>query len=462
MGIEIFLWGVLAAAIWGIIWYHAILKSPLRLISPISLLSLGMFFYYIVPSIYWSFREWTYYLPPYLDGLPLVLENVIIFGLPFLGYTIFCGKKVKAWDAGNCFLKLKNSGALWLIIGPALIGILIRIYFIKSGWVARLGDDFPILFDSFELTMILYNFTYYIASSCFIFILFGNKKQCRAGWILWGIEGLLRLLTFQRQGIIRFIFLSFVLWTIKGGKITATKLAYLSVCVLFVLSIVGASQHFVRDRVETNDTKYMTIEDIMAVLCLGLNEYSSNTIQENHISEEKNFLLKSLDDAMYRMYDARSASAAMAAMPASIPFYYGETFLNIFYSFVPRYFWGGKPNMASVHNITDEVMYPETGNPLGTIAEFYLNYGYIAVFLGGFVFLIICNFFSFFISCRKNYIWPAFICTYPIFSEQLIYASFNASQRICEIFRGFIVVGLIAGILWIFKIKQEEAPEGKN
>ncbi|MDD5697537.1 MAG: hypothetical protein PHH77_02875 [Victivallaceae bacterium] len=458
MRFEIFFYAVFAAGIWGFIWHQAVCKSPWGFVSPKSLLVFGIFFYYIIPSLYWSFRSWQYYVPPYFEGLPLVLGNVIIFGLPFLAYAMFGKKKARPPEDKITSLKLQYSAGLWLLAVPAAAGILIRIYFIQSGWIARLGREFPILFGSQNFTMILANFTYYIACTCFIFILFGNKTLRRSGWILWGVEGLLRLLTFQRKGIVRFVFLSFVLGIIKGGKITVAKAAGLAGIVLLVLSILGAAQHLVFHRIQESGRQYMTLEDTISVLWSGAEEYSSNTIQGKHISEERNFLLRSLDDALYRMYDARSASAVMAAIPELLPFSYGATFLNVLYTFIPRYFWRNKPDMADVHHITNEIMYPERGNPLGTIAEFYLSCGYVAVFFGGLVFLLICNGFDFLLDYRKNYLWPAIICSYPILSEQFVYASFNASQRICELLRGFIVVGMIAGVLWLFKIKLEKIP----
>ncbi|MBU1853984.1 MAG: hypothetical protein KJ957_08090 [Candidatus Omnitrophica bacterium] len=456
MKLEIIFLCMVSIIMWGLIWYRGCSSNPLRWAAPISLFALGIFFYYLIPPLYWQFREWTYMVPPYFEGLPLVLKSTLVLGIPFLVFTFHRQKKVRAWS-NEVHLPIQRAGTLlWVFVVPAVIGITWRSYLVTLGWQSRMGYGMPSIMGSWDLAMIFYNFTYYVPVVCFILILCGDKKQRRVGEILWVIEGILRVFIFSRSGLMRYMFLSFLLWTLMGFKMTLKRISFALIAVVFILSVIGGIQFIMGDYTADGTKKFLSPDAVIEMLRVGATRYYSSEIIGSHISTEQNFLLKSLDDAMYRMYDARSASAVMMCVPATIPFYYGKTFKHVLYSFIPRYFWPEKPNLGSIHSITDQAMYPEKHNPLGTIAELYLNYGYVGVFLGGILFLIICRFLDFLICYRSSSMWAVFLSTYPIFAEQLIYASNNANHRICEILRGMLVLLLMMIMMWFIRKHTKE------
>ncbi len=457
MKIEIVFLGLSASIMWGFIWRHMCRESPLGWASPGSLFSAGLFFYYIIPPLYWQMREWPYVLPSYFEGLPLVLKNVMILGIPFFVYALF-----RTIKKGIKFQKIqfpveKGKSLLWLFAILAIIGIGWRAYLITLGWQARGGQSAVMLFGSEGLGYLASNISYYVPVPCLILILYGDRLQCKAGKFLWIAEGVLRLVIFSRFGIMRYMLLSFLFSVIIGYKFKLRQWIVAGIGIIFTLSFVGASQMLIGDYIPAN-SKFVAPAKIFNVLKTGTSRYMSNEIVGMHISPESNVLMKSLDDTMYRMYDARSASAVMEKVPDIIPYYCGETLQQVLYAFMPRYFWVEKPNLDSIHRITSLAMWPERGNPLGTLAELYLNYGSFAVFWGGIFALLICLWTDYMFSRKGAGVHPMKLAVYPIIAEQFIYASNNASQRICEYLRGLLVLMLIVMALKVIKSSTRKKP----
>lgn len=187
---------------------------------------------------------------------------------------------------------------------------------------------------------------------------------------------------------------------------------------------------------------YLSPPEVLKALKESSIQYAKGDVWGEAISPEANPLLRSLDDAMFRLYDARSASAVMMNVGGVVPYYYGRTLNHILYVFIPRYLWPEKPHLDDIHKVSALVMYPEYGNPVGTVAELYMNFGLVAVLVGGFGALLLCRWGEWSLS-RPDGISPTLLCMYPILSELYIFASYNFTQRICEAIRGLAVMAMI-------------------
>ena len=91
-----------------------------------------------------------------------------------------------------------------------------------------------------------------------------------------------------------------------------------------------------------------------------------------------------LDDTFFRLYDACSASAVMINVPGTIPYFLMGRPSRIFFtlSFPAS---SGQANQALevIYMVTTWVMPNDMGvNPLGTIGEFYINFGFAGDLLG--------------------------------------------------------------------------------
>jgi hypothetical protein len=104
---------------------------------------------------------------------------------------------------------------------------------------------------------------------------------------------------------------------------------------------------------------------------------------------------KNVDDTFNRMSDLLPVAQVIDMVPASVPYGYGESWIVIPYSFVPRVFWPGKPDMTLISNglyavtmrrmteqsvrVTDEGL--GTGVNIPQLADGYWNFGWLGVLL---------------------------------------------------------------------------------
>jgi len=249
--------------------------------------------------------------------------------------------------------------------------------------------------------------------------------------------------------------------TLLRWKLKLRHWVIASIFGILVLSIIGQS-HIFSNKLVYGDKRYLTAGEVLEVLHRTGVGYVEGVLQDRgNASTEENMLLRLLDDTMFRLYDARSASAVMMNVPDVIHYFYGETFLHMFYSLIPRYLWTEKPQLSDIHRVTIQVMPNDSGvNPAGTIAEFYMNYGFFAVLFGGIVSFILCQW-SDHILTRRVGAGPTWLCMYPLLAEQFIAANNNFTQRISESIHWGLVLLLIA-ILLQFAKKQIVIIKGLN
>jgi hypothetical protein len=438
--------GISAISIWFWILFTSS-RGPLGWASPTGLYALGLLLFYIIPSIYWLFRPWTYSVPSYLEGLIYVFSGVIVLSLPFLVKSLrfFLRKMSSKHIVPPNYLKA-FGWKLWIILLPICLGIGWRLYLFSLGFQSRLGRELPTLFGSESLAFLMSNVVFWYPVCSFALVAFGGKNQRRVGYGVWVIDGLLQIGALHRQAMLFFIIRSIVFLKLLGYKLTRKQWVVISCAVIFVISIVGETHSIAYRKIATTGGSYLGLSQVLEVLEETTAAYLTR-------KSEKSTLLKTLDDTMFRLYDARSASAVMMNVPKVIPFYYGETFLHVFYAWIPRYFWEDKPSLGEVHFLTTRVMPNDSGiNPMGTVAELYINYGFIAVLGGGLISFWICQW-SENAILRNRSTQRAWICIYPVLSLWFIGASYNLSQRLSEGLRCILVIWFFSTFLWYAKKK---------
>ncbi|MFA4902761.1 MAG: hypothetical protein WC600_08450 [Desulfobaccales bacterium] len=328
---------------------------------------------------------------------------------------------------------------------PLGAGILLRIYLIVTlGWQGRLAHEAPSFLGSQELGLIMLNFTAYYPAIYFLLFALGNRFQRRIGASIWIFDGFFVVFQLSRTVIFRFIVISLIYLALLGRRISLKRWTVVGVAAILIMSFVSATQYVMGDVM--SHRMYLTPFEASRALEKGITSYLLGEVQESHVTSESNVFLMPLDDSMYRLYEARSASAVMSSFPQPNPYISGESFINIAYAIIPRYLWNDKPSLGSIHEITNMIMYPEIGNPLGTLSELYINFGFLGVLFGSFVCLLIC--------CKLEGIFSStspirisWVAVYPFIAEQLIMASYNFSQRISEGIRALIVLLLIGLLL---------------
>jgi hypothetical protein len=460
--LEIILTGLMALAVWGLVWRRS-LQGPWSWCSPTALFAAGVLLFYIIPSLYWQFRPWDYPIPPYFEGVPLVLAGALVLGVPFL-YGVLTprpGKpRLKPWPARSQ-ARTFNSLA-WVFLVPILLGVGWRLHTIQLGWQSRLEREIPTLLGSTSLALIASNFSYYYPLCYFALVAFGNRPQRRVGQALWVADGFFMLFTLHRFEILIYLFRSAVFLTLLGWKFRRWQKVAGAALVVFVLAILGQAGRYAYERVEVGRLFLEPLEvvEVITEATRGFFTPGIETQEVRSLSLAENRVLRVVDYAMYRLYEARSASAVMINVPKEIPYFGGETFTQVLYSFIPRYFWKDKPELWHIHAVTIWVMPYDIGvNPAGTIAELYMNYGFLAVFLGGIACWWLCRPWEG--TLRRKEDWgPALICLYPWFAELFFVANENLTRRLCEGLRGLMVLALV-GLVMRLALPARRAPRAR-
>ena len=421
-------------------------KKGIGWISPTCLFSLGIILFYIMPSIYWIVRPWTSELPPYFDGLWLVMLSSIILGFPFLFHSMLRKSykySIKDFDFVLISRTFSNKICIFFVL-LAFLSVFFEIELLNLGNQSRLGTKQISLFGSPDLGYLFINNILSIWPIFYIFlILFGGKKYKTLGLFLWMTDGVICIVTLQRTQILNFLLYTFVILGLLGHKFSIKKIIFSSLVVIFVIVVVGNTPKFVRNRVETQGLE-------------SINTFQTIDVLYASASEQNYDLIDYVDLTMERLYEARSASAVMANVPDKINYQYGSTLLHVFYAIIPRYIWTEKPSLREIHKYTLIVMPDDIGlNPLGTLGEFYINYGLLFVFLGGLMSLYCCSFLEsrfvyYFIKKRQRKLM-ALIIIYPISSIWIIGSSYNFTQRLSEGLRLVILFYILYFIFSIFK-----------
>jgi hypothetical protein len=436
-----------------LLWSYVFLVESRRGIgwtSPTCLFSLGINIFYIIPSIYWMIRPWTSDLPPYFDGLWIVMLSAIILGLPFLFYALQRRNGKNLIPIADFLLRSRSfSNKLsWIFIIIAIVSVFFEVELLRMGNQSRLGTQQITFFGSSDLGYLIVNNLLGIWPIFYIFLIFfGGKKSRVIGMFLWMADGVISASTLQRTQILNFLLYSFVILGLLGYKFSIKKIIFSILIIVFTLVVVGNTPKFVRNYVESQGVESLNTVDVVGVLYRSL--------VDSMVGSDSN-LLKYSDLTMERLYEARSASAVMASVPDKINYQYGSTMLHLFYAFVPRFFWPEKPSLREIHLFTVDVMPNDSGiNPLGTLGEFYINFGLLFVFFGGLMSLWCCHFlesrFVSYYQTNRHSKLRALIIIYPVSAIWIFGSAYNFTQRLSEGLRLALVFFCLYLLFRIFK-----------
>jgi hypothetical protein len=439
LNLDIIASGLLALAVWGLIWRRSI-QGPLGWGSPTALFAAGILALYVVPSLYWQFRPWPYMIPPYFEGIPLVLLGAFLLGCPFLFYDL-----VKPGPSRPRALRVAVrpgdfNWMLWGLVIPVLLGMGLRIYLLSIGWQSRFTQE-PVSESS--LLYLIENFVTYYPGCYFGLVAFGNRNQARVGKAMWVLDGCLKFWSLHRFEMLLFVLYSLIFLSLQGWRAKRKHIVFACGIVVFIIAVIGQTPPFADEALSYHRSYLGPLETLRVV-----EKTFSSVAQGGNLGRNWGQLttpaLTATDNTMFRLYDARSAAAVMSQVPKDIPYFHGETFLNILYAYIPRYFWKAKPDLREINLVTTWVMRKDSGvNPSGTLAEFYMNFGFAGIFLGGIICLVLCRWGENSLNTRRG-IGPALYCVYPLLSLYFIWASETFSRRVSEGLRTLLVIGLLA------------------
>lgn len=457
MHLEIILTGLMALAVWGWVWRRS-LKGPLSWCSPTALFAAGIMVIYIVPSLYWQSRPWPYYVPPYFEGIPLVMVGAFILGLPFVFDDLVKRGQIRPRVQIAAARPGDFNQLLWCLVIPVFLGMALRIYLLGIGWQARLAREVFTIAGSASLGLIVMNIIAYYPVCYFGLTAFGTRDQRAVGKTFWVLDGGLMLWTLHRYELLTYLLHSLVFLKLQGWRPKARHGLLGGCAIVLILVVIGQVPQLTVEKLSSQQVYLDPLQtlDVVVEAFRTISRGDELFGMQGHLLAE-NPVSRTLDDAMFRLYDARSAAAVMSNVLETIPYFYGETFLHILYVFVPRYFWENKPQLDEIHKITTWVMPGDMGiNPLGTIGEFYVNFGFSGVLLGGLVYLILFRVLENHLTKRK--LGPAWLCGYPMMSQWIFHVSTNFTRQVCEGLRTLLVIGMIALIFWVAARPRRETP----
>ena len=399
---------------------------PYKINSPLVVSLYGVFLFYVFPVFYWMYNieDWPFNKPSYYEGFYEVQICIALFLIP----TFFVSRKAN-FDLRIekvFFPKLKLS-VLYLIV--------IFIVFNSYYETFILGNQGRFEFQSYESSSILYLLTslFHDYGLCFILCLYlsHNKKVRESSIFLLALYFIPTLLSFHRFAILIFFFQLFVFFVSVGDfKIKPLKFVLISVFgLIFVVGFIG--RFGIEGIVFLSDHNGpISFVDILTI--------TKNVITNFSLASE---IRPSIwDEIFLRLNQSRSAAAVIHNFTLQSKFLLGYTFISVFFFFVPRYIYPDKPDMSSVHLITTEFMGEDFGgvNPLGSIAELFINFGYLGIIPTSILFHSLFIFFVKLINkIKKSAI--LFVAFYPYFAFMFFAFDLNLSQRVVQIAKGLLV-----------------------
>jgi hypothetical protein len=105
------------------------------------------------------------------------------------------------------------------------------------------------------------------------------------------------------------------------------------------------------------------------------------------MSDSKETYQSSIDSTVTRIAYLQTMATVVEETPEIIPYWYGETYKNVFIPFIPRFLWPDKPEMTLGQSFGHRYLILDdfdtwTSWNLPQIIEFYANFGWIGVVLG--------------------------------------------------------------------------------
>lgn len=401
-------------------------KVPYKINSPIVVSLYGVFLFYVLPVFYWinNIEEWPFNKPSYYEGFYEVQICIALFLIPIF----FVSRKANF----NLRIDKVFFPPLKLLL---LYVIVIFIIFNSYYETFILGNQGRFEFQSYESSSILYLLTSLIHDYglCFILCLYlsHNKKVRKSSIILLVIYFIPTLLSFHRFAILIFFFQLFVFF-VSVGDFKIKPLKFILISVIGLIFVVGFIGRFGIEGIVflSDHNGPIAFVDILTI--------TKNVITNFSFTSE---IRPSIwDEIFLRLNQSRSASAVIHNFTLQSKYLLGYTFISVFFFFIPRYIYPDKPDMSSVHLITTEFMGEDFGgvNPLGSIAELFINFGYWGIIP---ISILFHSFFILYVKLINKIKENAslFVAFYPYFAFMFFAFDLNLSQRVVQIAKGLLV-----------------------
>lgn len=405
---------------------------PYKINSPIVVSLYGVFLFYVMPLFYWLNNEWPFNMPSYTEGSLDVQICIFLFLMPL----IFFPRNI-IFNINIYKIKYNRKSLLSLII--IILGVILNAYYETF----ILGNQGRFEFQSYDSSSFSYLLTslFHDYGLCFILCLYLSDKKniikfANISLLLYFIP---TLLSFHRFAILIFFFQLFIFFIlIKKINIKPLKLLTYSIFgLIFIIGFIGrfGIEGIVYLSNHNTSAGSLSISDIVTITKNVFINFSFTTTIKPSI----------WDEMFLRLNQSRSAAAVIHNFSTQSSFYLGFTFLSVFFFFIPRYIYPNKPDMSSTHLITVDFMGTDFGgvNPLGSIAEVYINFGFYGIIPISILFHL------FFIFLIRIFVYfkdklLLFVAFYPYFAFMFFAFDLNLSQRIVQLSKATFFLILIS------------------
>jgi hypothetical protein len=423
-------------------------KIQYKVNSPFVISLFGIFLFYIFPIFYWVFFKWPYEQLSYYDGYLEVQLAITLFLIP-----IFIFAKNIHLEIPKFNFYVSNTTSFFAL----LLSVIVVINTYYETFI--LGNQGRLDFVMYEADSTKYFFANLLKDygTYFFFLLLASKRKVfiKFGYILLIIYSVAVILSFHRFAILITLFQIFIFFIfIDKIKIPPFKLLLYSIVgIFFIVGIIGRFGLEAISYVANNglsNGKSISFYDIVQI--------SKQLVSNFNVNNGPTLW----DEVFLRLNQSRSAAAVIHNFSINHNFFYGSTFLSLIFFFIPRFLLPLKPNMAETHAITVEFMGSDFGgvNPLGSIAECYINFGFYGIF---FLSSFFCIFIKLIIAYLNRIKLNSFIAFYPYMAFMMFAFDLNLSQRFVQISKGILVFFLFQfTILIIDSLKRVSFKKNAN
>jgi oligosaccharide repeat unit polymerase len=158
---------------------------------------------------------------------------------------------------------------------------------------------------------------------------------------------------------------------------------------MYVLINVGLINYYLKGGIKTSQlVSILAIASIVLVIMTALRESHAKERSATEVSTNPITIMATSLNFM----GVDKTSHIIDRMPEKLPFQFGETLILWILAPIPREMWKGKPEMTE-GRVVGEFIYEKRdsnsqggGVPPGFIAEMYMNFGYIGIVFGSFLF----------------------------------------------------------------------------
>lgn len=172
------------------------------------------------------------------------------------------------------------------------------------------------------------------------------------------------LLTGSRSGIFFILMIGIMIWMLRKGRFSMTKVIGIMLVVILGVGILGTFRNVVKD---TGEADFSTLTDLQT----GIIEALGNSEEAGELTGARN----------------GGPLPMLAYVPEKEEYLYGSTYLAALTIAIPRAIWPEKPGLCGGRAAkTFYYKNADWGIPCGSIGESYWNFGLVGVFTAFFIY----------------------------------------------------------------------------